>query len=87
VYQGGKDPLVPVKVSARIVDSSTRAMFGDTATLGTEQFGADRSADYRLDLPLARLADGEYLLTIEATGREKSMSRDVRFRVSPRLTK
>jgi hypothetical protein len=81
VNQGGKDPLVPVSITSRIVDSATRDVFSDTTTLEAERFRSHRVADYRLELPLARLGAGQYLLTIEVPASKKPLRRDVRFTV------
>jgi len=81
VYQGGKDPLTPVRVTARIMDSAPSTVFEEALTLSADRFRSDRSADYRLDVPLSRLVAGQYLLAIEAAGGRNTVSRDVRFRV------
>ena len=81
VYQGGKDPLTHVRVTARIMDSAPGTVFEEALTLSADRFRSDRSADYRLDVPLSRLVAGQYLLTIEAAGGRNTVSRDVRFRV------
>ena len=39
----------------------------------------DRSLDYRYELPLARLAPGDYLLTMTATLEKREITRVVRF--------
>jgi hypothetical protein len=44
-------------------------------------FGSGRTAGYRLDLPIAGLRPGEYLLTILAEIAGQATRRDVRFRV------
>jgi VWFA-related protein len=81
VYQGGKDPARPIEVRARIVDAANRPAFEETGELGAALFGTARAADYRLELPLARLGGGEHLLTIEATDARATVRRDVRFTV------
>jgi hypothetical protein len=44
-----------------------------------ERFPADRSAEYRFEIPFARLAAGSHLLTFEATMGQEAVRRDVRF--------
>jgi VWFA-related protein len=82
VYQGGQDVPRPITVRARILDASSRPAFEETRELNGSLFGAARAADYRLDLPLARLGAGEFLLTVEATDGKVSVSRDVRFTIA-----
>jgi VWFA-related protein len=81
VYQGGKDAPRPIQVHARILDAASRPVFDETRELGASLFKSARAADYRLELPLARLSAGEHLLTIEAMDRKVTLSRDVRFAV------
>jgi VWFA-related protein len=83
IYQGGKQPVASVRVSARIVNETDRSVFERTSTLAPQSFGATRSADYRLDLPLADLEPGRYLFTVEVTAGKLSSRRDVRLAVKP----
>jgi VWFA-related protein len=80
VYQGGKNPLVPVSIRARIADPSDHAMFDRSDTLAAAVFSAARGTDYRVEIPIAQLPPGLYLLTIEARLGEKAVARrEVRF--------
>jgi hypothetical protein len=80
VYQGGRDPLVPVTVMMRIVDAQMHTMAEGRTPLFEEPSARSRAADYRVELPLASLAAGPYLLTIEATrGAKQTAREDVRF--------
>jgi hypothetical protein len=79
VYQGGKGPLSPVVVTARIVDGRDAEVFGKVDTLGQDRFGPARAADYRLMLPVGSLAKGPYLLSITATRGTLTARRDVRI--------
>lgn len=83
IYQGGRDALQPATVSARIVNARDEKMMDLISDLAPSDFGtAVRSADYRLPLPLAKLAPGEYLLTLEAKlDRAAPIARHVRFQV------
>ncbi len=80
VYQAPSDAAIAVTVSARITDASNRTAY-EASTSFTEKDSAGRhSADYRLELPLASLTAGRYLLTIEATRKAKqTVRRDVMF--------
>jgi VWFA-related protein len=81
VYQPGKTPS-PIDVSARIVNGRSAMVVEDTRSIEADAFKANRSADYQLDLPLARLTAGEYLLTVEASRDKQRTSRSVRFQVN-----
>jgi VWFA-related protein len=81
IYQGGKRPLAPVRVTARILNEEDRAVFEETSTIPAANFNAVRSTDYRLMLPLAGLDPGGYLLSIVAAAGPSSSQRDVRINV------
>jgi hypothetical protein len=81
VYQGGKRPVAPVRVTARILNDQNVAVFEENATISSGSFGAARSADYSLTLPLAELSAGEHLLSIVAVADKSSSQRDVRFAI------
>jgi VWFA-related protein len=79
VYQRAKDTAMPVNIAARIADTNNRLVLNEVASLTADRFAGNRSADYRLELPMERLASGEYLLTIEATEDKYTARRGVRF--------
>jgi VWFA-related protein len=82
VYEGGGKPLVPVRVTGRVVDIHGEAVYETEQTLTPDQFSASRAADYRLELPMAKFPVGPYVLTIEATAASTPpVRRDVRFDV------
>jgi len=81
VYQGGRSAPDPVEIRLRTVDTSMRTVAEDSAHLEPDRFQSGRSADCQFALPLARLAEGEYLLTVEASAAKTSARREVRFRV------
>jgi VWFA-related protein len=80
VYQRRGKPPGPVHVVTRIVDAESRTASTTEATLAPAAFDAHQ-ASYRLDLPLDRLAAGEYLLTLDASTTTTSARRDLRFSV------
>lgn len=81
LYQAERDELLPVTLSRRIVDGSNRTAQESTETIFEKGKGS-HSADYQFDLPLASLATGQYLLTIEATRkRNQKARREVIFTV------
>ena len=48
-------------------------------TLTPSAFSDRRTDDFRLSIPVTRLAPGEYLLTIEATAGLRQAGRAIRF--------
>lgn len=81
VYQRRVKSLAQVRVSARIVDAHDRAALTAETTLEPSSFDAERQADYRLELPLSRFTDGEYLLVLDARTGSTSVRRTLRFAV------
>jgi VWFA-related protein len=79
VYQGGRRPVSSVPVLSRIVNEQNETVFEESQTLGAETFAGNRAGDYRLQLPLARLARGSYLLRVEASLGTTRASQDVGF--------
>ncbi len=81
VYQGGKATPLTSRITTRIFNERDQAVLDETVTLGADRFGAQRSADHRIDLPLDRLGPGRYLLQVEATAGIHRVQRDVRIAV------
>jgi len=81
VYQQADKPAQPVQVAGRITNANDQTVANDAASLTADQFSGGRGADYRISLPLARLASGDYLFVIEATQGKYSARRGVRFTV------
>jgi hypothetical protein len=79
VYQHAGGVPVPVAVVIRIVDVHDQTVFSQSASIDASRFARTRAADYAVDLPVATLAPGDYLLTIEATAGTHRVSRDLRF--------
>ena len=82
-YQGGNKPVQDVPVWLTIQDDREQVVWRQTEVVATNRFDATRRAPFRFDLPLTKLAPGEYLLTIEAAGEKAKIQRAVRFRVVP----
>jgi VWFA-related protein len=71
-----------------LTSSVTRAEGGEAAFEATETLAADRfegrAADFRLELPVPRLAPGRYILAVEAKGPSGAAARRVvAFQVDP----
>ena len=85
VYWGGDKVPVPVSLHAVILNAAEGSVFDrrtDLTPVASPTSGALRTADYRLDLPLAGLAGGDYLLTLRAVpGKGAEIRRDVRFTI------
>jgi VWFA-related protein len=77
VYQKGRKS---VRVAARVVNERNDSVFARTDDLADAAFSGG-AADYHVEIPLAQLVPGQYLLTVEATAADKRLTRDVRFAV------
>jgi hypothetical protein len=54
-------------MKVRAIDVNDAIVFEHAETIGADRFGAaDRAADYRFDLPIAKLKPGPYDLTFDA---------------------
>jgi VWFA-related protein len=80
-YQGGNDRVAPALVVTRITDDRNVVVSNLERSIEAAQFGDNRAADHRVDLPIAQLAPGEYLLTIEATLGTRRLQRSSRFTI------
>jgi VWFA-related protein len=78
VYQDAKTDALRATVTARITDSADHVVFDNVTELAAERF-TTHAADYRLEIPVERLASGEHLLTIEAAQGERVARRGLRF--------
>ncbi len=83
VYQGGKAVLAPMTLAVRVVNGQDQAVVDRRDAIEAAGFdAATRARDYRFDLPLASLAPGDYLLTVEAAlDAKRSATRTARFTI------
>jgi hypothetical protein len=72
VYRSPDENAIAL-ANAQVVDAHGRIVY--------EEIGDASASDYRVDLPMERLAPGEYLLQITASAGESQASRSVRFSV------
>jgi VWFA-related protein len=79
VYQGGRDSPRDVAMKARLVNVASTAIVDETSTMQAARFTAQRSADYIIELPVATLPAGPYLLTLTAALGDKAVERHLRF--------
>jgi VWFA-related protein len=79
VYQSKKIEAVEMKV--RAIDVNDAIVFEHADTIAADKFSAgDRAADYRFDLPIAKLKAGPYDLTFDAVlANGKFAHRDVQI--------
>jgi VWFA-related protein len=81
IYQGRARAIAPVTLTLRILDGRGITVQEKSETLGTDRFAGGRGADYQFDVPIAPLAPGSHLLTVDASSGKASARRDVRFTV------
>lgn len=81
LYQGKKTPLVPMTVRVLLTDQFGKTAMETWEDVGRDRFTAGRSADIQVDLPVDRVAGGEYLLALEAKLGGVTARRETRFAV------
>jgi VWFA-related protein len=81
LYQPGNQPLSPVELAVTVTDSTGVRLTERHDTLAADRFAKDRTVGTRLDVPVANLRPGLYLLTIEAAQQKVTLRRQVRFTV------
>jgi hypothetical protein len=82
IHLGESEADAPVDVTTRIVDRTDATIVRDTARLQSSVFlSTARTMEHKFQLPLARLAPGEYLFSIEAAAGKGRQIRHVRFKV------
>ena len=79
IYQGGRKPPLSAVLTTSIVDADDREVHRATETVAPGAFGSARAHDVRLELPLARLGPGPYLLRVHAAADKHEAVREVRF--------
>ena len=82
IYQGGKTWARPVTLATRLLDQRDGAVVQQERTIPTEAFqSTPLAAEYRFDLPLSTLPEGEYLLELTVSAGGSESQRTVRFKV------
>jgi len=79
--QQTRTPAAPVSVVIRVAGADGRVVFAETRAIAAAGFSTAQSADLNIDLPLARLDPGEYLLAIQASTESDQARRNLRFSV------
>ncbi|MCC7007379.1 MAG: VWA domain-containing protein [Acidobacteria bacterium] len=81
LYQSSKDAGA-IAVTARLRDEADRVVFERAETVNVDGGQPTvRTAEYRLELPLAELEPGEYLLQVQAAAGPMKTGRQIRFHV------
>jgi VWFA-related protein len=78
-YQGGDHAPRDVTMTATLLGVSERPIHRETTTLTAARFAGKRSTDYLIEVPVAQLAPGPYLLMLEATMGDKQVTRHMWF--------
>jgi VWFA-related protein len=81
IHQRARERPVPLAVATRILDEAQRVVFQRTDEYGAEPVTGDRAIGHQIDLPLAGLPPGAYLVVVEAGGGDASLRRTARFTV------
>ncbi len=81
LYESQSGTPKAVTLTTRIVDEKGATIMDKKETVDADSFGAARTVDKHVELPLAGRAKGDYLLTIEATLGTTVTKRNVRFTV------
>jgi hypothetical protein len=79
IYQGGGHRPQPVDLEVNLLDSNGNGVFHSLQDITADRFGTTRPVEYQLDLPMARLTPGHYLLSIEVSTPSAETRRDIRF--------
>jgi hypothetical protein len=79
VHQSGRTPIAPVQVRLTIRNAANLQMTERVHDVPAAQFTAARAADLVLEVPVARLVPGHYLLTVETTMGSTTARRHARF--------
>jgi len=79
VVQGGRRSVTPVRLELRIIDAADTVVHQAHDTLEAAMFSAARLAEYQFQLPLDRLAPGNYLLRIEVAAAKRAARREIRL--------
>jgi len=84
VHQGGTRTPVEVTQTIRITDEQDKRVLERVDTLGAARFEAARVVEQRLDLPIADLPPGRYLLTVAVTAPSTpAQQRELVFEITP----
>jgi len=81
IYQGGDGPLAPVRLTTTIRNARDIVVLQKQEALMVDRFANGRSTDVRFELPIATLAQGPHLLSLDATAGKRAVRRQVRLTI------
>jgi hypothetical protein len=81
VREGGRDTPSAVHIRTRIVDSSNGTVVTRDEVLAASTFLPTREADYRMDLPIRDLPNGDYLVRTDVGTDRASSTIDARISI------
>lgn len=81
VYQPAKGKLLPVNAHLTVRDAKDAVVYDRQMPLAANLFNDTRSTDVKLDIPIAELPAGDYVLTLETSAGTSSARRDSRFQI------
>jgi VWFA-related protein len=81
VHQSARRPAQPVVMETDVLDAAGAVVHSGSRTIRAEAFAEGSGVEHRVELPLATLTAGDYLLRFVAMAGEARAQRDVRFSV------
>jgi VWFA-related protein len=81
IYQQNSKAPLPVGVTMHVEDAYNHSVLAAKETLLPDAFRGGKTADYRATVPVERLPEGEYLMTIDVDNGATTLKRTMRFRV------
>jgi VWFA-related protein len=78
IYQP-KGSIKPIAMTARVTDSAGTVVVDRTGTIPVSAFARERSASYRMVIPVGTLTPGAYLLSFDASNGAQTDARNIRF--------
>jgi VWFA-related protein len=81
IYQGVTRPAMPGYITAYVRDDFDTRVFSQETRVLASDVGANRAINFTLDLPLASLTPGSYLLTVDVRQGNAAAKKDLRFTV------
>jgi len=82
VYEGGGNAIRPTSIAATIQDASNREVWRQDTPLDAGAFDGIRAADARITVPVDRLGQGTYVMTVRAGEGQNAPTRAVRFTIA-----
>jgi VWFA-related protein len=81
VHQGGRTPLTPMRMRLMLRNAANVQIAEEVHDVDPSHFNSARFADVVLDVPIARLPAGQYLITLEGGAGTATVRRHSRFEI------